>query len=292
MFMRGLDLRALEIFRTVALEGSISRAAVRLNRVQSNVSTRVRQLEEQLGKTLFLRGKRGLMLTPDGDLLLSYAERLLALSMEASEALMEGKPAGTFRIGTMESTAAARLPGILSRYHDLHPHVQIELETDTAGGLIRRLLTYDIEAAFIAEPVPFEQIGTHPVFEEQLVLVAPKSFPDLGRTAEISGRTVVAFEQGCAYRRYLEDWLRQEGIVPGSVLAVGSYLAMFACVSAGTGYAVVPQSVLDMVASEGKFRRYPLPGKMSRIRTLLAWRSDYRSTKLDVLRQLLPDIQP
>ncbi|MEX3007457.1 LysR family transcriptional regulator [Hoeflea sp. TYP-13] len=286
--MHGLNLRALEIFRTVAIEGSISRAAVKLNRVQSNISTRIKQLEHELGKPLFLRQNRGLTLTPDGELLLAYSERFLQLSIEASEALTTGKPSGSFRIGAMESTAAARLPEILSHYHELYPDVEIELTTDTAGALMDRLQNYEIEAAFIAEPVSSERVHTLVVFQEQLVLVAPKSFPSLQNVAEISGRTVVAFETGCAYRRYLERWLLESGIVPGNVMAVSSYLAILACVSAGTGYAVVPRSVLDMVQTKGQFQQQPLPGLFSDIKTLLVWRADYASSKLDALKKLLP----
>jgi DNA-binding transcriptional LysR family regulator len=283
--MQGLDLRALEIFRAVAVEGSVSKAAARLNRVQSNISTRLKQLEGQLGKSLFLRSNRGLTLTADGHLLLSYAERLLELSMEASEALRQGKPAGTFRIGTMESTAAARLPAILSRYHELYPDVRIELETGTAGALIEGLLNYELETIFVAEPVAFDAIVTQPVFTECLVLVAPKSFPRIEDTSAVSGKTV---EEGCAYRHYLGEWLREAGIVPGNIMSVGSYLAILACVSAGTGYAVVPQSVLDVVATRGQFHRYPLPAKLCKIRTMLCWRGNYTSGKLDALRELLP----
>ncbi len=286
--MHGLDLRSLEIFRTVAVEGSVTKAAMKLNRVQSNISTRIKQLEQHLKKNLFLRQNRGLTLTPDGHLLLSYADRLLQLSMEASEALNEGKPSGVFRIGTMESTAAARLPEILSRYHQLYPDVEIELEMDTAGGLMDRLLNYDVEIAFAAEPVSFETISTQPVFEEELVLVTPQSFPPLENTSEISGKTVVAFKTGCAYRRYLEEWLLESGIVPGGVIAMGSYVAILACVSAGTGFAAIPQSVLDTVSTKGQFRLYPLPNHVARIKTLLAWRSDYKSVKLDALKELLP----
>jgi DNA-binding transcriptional LysR family regulator len=188
----------------------------------------------------------------------------------------------------MESTAAARLPEILSRYHQLYPDVEIELETDTAGGLMDRLFNHDVEIAFAAEPVSFETISTQAVFEEELVLVAPQSFPPLENTSEISGKTVVAFEPGCAYRRYLDEWLLESGIVPGGVIAMGSYLAILACVSAGTGFAVVPQCVLDMVSLKGKFRLYPLPNKFARIKTLLVWRSDYQSVKLDALKELLP----
>ncbi|MFB3135938.1 MAG: LysR substrate-binding domain-containing protein, partial [Rhodospirillales bacterium] len=183
---------------------------------------------------------------------------------------------------------AARLPEILSRYHQLYPDVEIELETDTAGGLMDRLLNYDVEIAFAAEPVSFETISTQAVFEEELVLVAPQSFPPLENTSEISGKTVVAFGTGCAYRRYLEEWLLESGIVPGGIMVMGSYLAILASVSAGTGFAVVPQSVLDMVSPKGQFRLYPLPNDVARIKTLLAWRSDYQSAKLDALKDLLP----
>ena len=290
MQMQIMNLSSLEIFRTVAVEGSVTKAAVKLNRVQSNISTRIKQLEQHLKKNLFLRQNRSLTLTPDGHLLLSYADRLLQLSMEATEALNEGKPRGVFRIGAMESTAAARLPEILSRYHHLYPDVEIELETDTAGGLMDRLLNHDIEIAFAAEPVSFETITTQPVFEEELVLVAPRPFPPLENTNEISGKTVVAFKTGCAYRRYLEEWLLESGIVPGAVIAMGSYVAILACVSAGTGFAAIPRSVLDTVSSKGQFQLYPLPDKFSRIKTLLAWRSDYKSVKLDALKELLPKL--
>lgn len=286
--MHGLDLRALEIFRTVAIEGSVSKAAKKLNRVQSNISTRIKQLEQNLEKTLFLRQKRGVTLTPDGHLLLQYSERFLQLSQEASEALKVGKPSGIFRIGAMESTAAARLPEILARYQERYPDVQIELETGTAGALMNSLLNCDIEIAFIAEPVSFDNVDTQPVFEEQLILVAPQSFPPLGDMSEISGKTVVAFEAGCAYRRYLEQWLLDAGIAPRSIMTVNSYLAILACISAGTGYAVIPQSVLDMISTMAPFQRYALPGNLSRIKTLLAWRGDYGSAKLDALNELLP----
>ena len=116
----------------------------------------------------------------------------------------------------------------------------------------------------------------------------PQAFPPLENTREINGGTVVAFEPGCAYRRYLEAWLLDSEIVPGGVISVGSYLAMLACVSAGTSFAVVPRSVLETVSTKGRFRLYPLPDEVARIKTLLAWRSDYRSAKMDALKQLLP----
>lgn len=187
----------------------------------------------------------------------------------------------------MESTAASRLPKILSLYHARFPNVHIHLETGTAGGLSRRLLSNEIDVAFVAEPLTTGDVVAEPVFEEQLVLVTPPSFSSLRSRQQIHGATIVAFEEGCAYRWHLQEWLNDENIQPNNVLSVGSYLAMLACVSAGTGYAVVPKSVLDMVASEGEFRWHKLPKRFSRIKTLLVWRESFNSPKLNALRALL-----
>ncbi len=285
--MQNMNLQALEIFRTVAMEGSVSRAANRLGRVQSNISTRIKQLEETVGKSLFRRQNRGLTLTADGKLLLDYAERFHLLSVETSEALDAGQPNGRFAIGAMESTAAARLPDILSRYHAQYPNVEVVLKTDTAGGLLNRLQKYEIDIALLAEPVTDETLQTLPVFEEELVLVTPTSYPLLDDFSLLNGRSLIAFEVGCAYRRYLERWQLENGIAPGTILSVSSYLAILSCVSAGTGYAVVPRSVLDMISMGDSLRPYPLPAPYAAIKTLLVWRSDYRSAKLDTLIPLL-----
>ena len=111
-----MDLVALQIFKTVAEAGGITKAAARLHRVQSNITTRVKQLEARLGTRLFHRQKRRLVLSAEGRTLLDYAERLLRLSSEAEAALRNGAPRGVLRIGSLESTAATRLPPVLSRY--------------------------------------------------------------------------------------------------------------------------------------------------------------------------------
>ena len=288
--MNTMDLRALEIFRTVVSEGSVSKAALKLNRVQSNISTRIKQLETDVGKQLFLRQNRKLTLTSDGELLLSYADRLLDLSREAKDALNENAPKGMFRIGAMESTAAARLPEILSLYSSSYPDVEIELRTDTADGLMQRLYKNEIEIAFIAEPVVGKYIQTLPIFEEKLVLIAPKSYPEITSFEQLDGKTLVAFEQGCAYRNYLETWLKQSNVQPRNVLSVSSYLAILACVSAGTGFAVAPQSILNMIVSKAEFQRISLPNDLSKIKTMLAYSAGYSSAKLNSFKAFLPSI--
>ncbi len=289
--MKKLDIASLEVFQAVVRHGGVSKAAAQLNRVQSSVSTRIRQMEDQLGEPLFLRDNKRMTLTDAGRNLLPYAERMMTLAREAADAVKTKDLAGTFCIGAMESTAAARLPKVLSRFHDRHPGVSVRLATATAGALHNRLRNEEIDVAFIAEPVSHKGFQTRSVFAEELCLVAANSFGPIANPAGLNGQTIIAFEDGCAYRRHLNDWLLDEQVSPGTTLAVGSYLAMLSCVSAGTGFAVVPRSVLSIIDVHGTLKSRKLPGRCSRIKTLMVWRKNYASPKLDALQQALADAE-
>jgi DNA-binding transcriptional LysR family regulator len=272
--MRTIDLEALKIFRTVVDEGGVVRAAHKLNRVQSNVTTRIRQLEEHVGARLFRREGRSIRLSAEGHTLLAYANRLLRLADEAVSEMRTGRPKGAFRLGSLESTAGTRLPPILSRYHALYPDVVVELATGTAGALITRVMNFELEAAFVSEPFTAPGLETRPAFEEQLVLVTSKSTREVSGPADIGRSTLIAFAQGCSYRKRIEEWLGSANVMPDRVLEFASYQAMIACVAAGTGFAVVPKSVLQSLRSSRSLRQHPLPKRFSHNRTHLVWHGD------------------
>ena len=282
-----MDLTELQIFKAVADEGGITKAAARLHRVQSNISTRVKQLEARLGTALFYRRNRKLVLSPHGRLLLAYAERLLRLSSEAEAALRDGTPRGTLRIGTLESTAATRLPPVLSRYHAAYPDVRIELVTGTTGALISGVLHQELEAAFVAEPFSSENLESQPAFQERLVLIAPKGTPRIRTPRDIGRSTIIAFGAGCSYRRCLEDWLARGRVVPAHVMEFTSYHAIVACVAAGAGVALVPRSVIRAVPGGSEVAVHPMPADTSNRKTMLVWRVGERSTPLEALRRQL-----
>jgi DNA-binding transcriptional LysR family regulator len=287
---RIMDLAALAIFRAVVRENGVTRAAAKLNRVQSNVTTRIKQLEEQLGTPLFTRDGRRLVLTPAGETLLPYAERLLALADEARHALKAGRPSGRLRLGTMESAAASRLPGLLAHYHQAWPEVTLELETGTTGALIERLREYEVDAALIATPLdgpPDPEVFEHvPVYREELVMLTPRGHRPIRQPGDVALSTLVAFERGCAYRSYVERWYLEHGIRPTRVMELGSYHAIVACVAAGAGVAVAPRSVLELQCSADEVAIHSL-GKLGQIDTLLAWRRGHDSPALGALRDAL-----
>ena len=282
-----MDLVALQIFKTVAETGGITRAAARLHRVQSNVTTRVQQLEERLGTRLFHRHKRRLVLSAEGKLLLEYADRLLQLSAEAHAALRDGAPQGLLRLGSLESTAAVRLPPLLSRFHLAYPKVRLELVTGTTGALVARVLAGEIEAAFVAEPFSADGLETRHAFDERLVLVTPKSFRRVRSAKDIGHASVLAFATGCSYRRRLEAWLGRAKLAPDRVMEYGSYHAIVACAAAGAGVAVVPRSVLDSVRPKLDVAIHRLPPEIAQAKTMLVWRRGHRSATLDALRAQL-----
>ena len=285
--MRNIDLDSLHIFKTVVDFGGITKAAVQLNRVQSNITTRVKNLEERLGVQLFQRQGGKLVPSAEGRVLLAYAERLLRLSSEAEAALRSGAPRGTLRIGTMESTAAARLPPLLSRYHERYPDVQIELVTGTSSALVGRVHRFEVEAAFVSEPFHAAELETQEAFAEELVLIAPKNAAQVKSAKQLQHRTVIAFSTGCSYRRILEDCLAMSEVVPERVLELASYHAIAACVAAGSGIAIMPRSVLQVVHAESQVQVLPLPPKVARTRTHLVWPTGHRSVALDALREEL-----
>jgi DNA-binding transcriptional LysR family regulator len=285
--MRSIDLDSLEIFRTVVQEGGVIRAANKLNRVQSNVTTRIKQLEQRLGRALFRKQGRGLVLSPEGELLLSYAQRLFRLADEAESEVKSGRAMGVLRIGSLESTAGSRLAPILSRFHRLHPGVVVELVTGTTGALLQRVANFEIEAAFVSEPFTPGALESRKVFEEELVLVTGKDVPPVRRAADLSGRTLIAFASGCSYRKRVEDWLGASALMPARTLEFASYQAMIACVAAGTGFAIVPHSLLVALKAAQDVRQHALPARVRKNHTHLVWHGA-PSTSLLRLQELLP----
>ena len=104
----------LRIFQCVAQEGNLTKAASKLGYVQSNVTARIRHLEAEVGTKLFIRHNRGMTLSPAGEMLMSYADKIIGLLNDASNALQAtSAPSGPLRIGSTQTAAAVRLPELL-----------------------------------------------------------------------------------------------------------------------------------------------------------------------------------
>lgn len=281
-----MELSDLRIFKTVVEEGGVIRAARKLHRAQSSVTSRIKQLEESIGVQLFHRDRQRLVLSPKGEALLEYANKLLRLADEARMTIAGQTPSGTLRLGALESTAASRLPDILARFHRAYPDVRVELQTGTNDALTTAVRERRLDAAFVVETPADPVLASMPLFAERLVLISAADHPAVRGPRDVRGESIIAFPNGCAYRRVLDSWLGRRNRMTVRVLELGSYHAIVACVSSGTGIALVPESVLDVVRSEC-IARHPLPAVLGQIMTPLIWRAGEASPSVTALREML-----
>src|SRR3977135_939288 len=224
-----MELADLRIFRSVVQEGGVTRAAEKLNRVQSNVTTRVQQLEADLGVQLFIREGKKLHLSPEGKLLLDYADRLLDLAQEAREAVHDAKPRGLLRLGSMESTASVRLPVPMNEYLSRYPEVSLELRIGTPRELAAAVREGELDAALVAEPIPDAPFEKIPLYDEELVIIAAANHPPVKSPRDVNGLPVLAFEAGCPYRQRMEDWFAGSGEMSGRGIQDTSFQDSLRC---------------------------------------------------------------
>ncbi|WP_147197653.1 LysR family transcriptional regulator [Pantoea sp. CCBC3-3-1] len=282
-----MDLTQLEVFRAIAEEGSVTAAASKLHRVPSNISTRLRQLEEELGTQLFSREKLRLHITDAGRTLLDYAHRILALTEEARLQVSSQHPTGVFTLGAIESTAAVRLPPLIARYHQTWPDVELDLSTGPSGEMIDGLLAGEYSAVFIDGPPKHPQLEGMPVFAEEMVVISSLNHPPVTSATTISGATIYAFRANCSYRRLFENWFARENAAPGKIFEMESYHGILACVSAGAGLAMVPRSMLENMPGKDSVSAWPLAGQMGLINIWLVWRKGSRSANLRAMTDML-----
>ena len=254
-----MDLTLLHYFHTVAREGSFMAAAEKLGYAQSNLSMRIKQLEEIAGTELLIRGRNGVTLTERGQVLYSYADKLLALSEEA-ESAVKGEWYSTSRItiAAMESAAVTFLPGLLAKFHRKYPDTSVKVITGTSDAGVRAVLANNADITVAVGENSREDLSFIPLRKEELVLVTDRSDQenDLKR---LLARPLLVFPSGCAYRRVLERMLIDYGIAAVHTMEFTSLGAILASVSAGLGVSLFPASAINSFAAGNSLRMIPLP---------------------------------
>lgn len=280
-----MDIKDLTVFYEVAKESNISHAAKNLNYVQSGVTMRMKQLENELGVPLFYRNGKGVTLTSNGEILLTYAKQIIHLMDQSIKAVQSNgtDPKGTLKIGCTESTTAVRLPSILTAYYEKYPEVELTLETNTTEQLIKLVLERKLDGAFIAGSTQHTELHTNVFREEELVLISKKP---LSSIKDIGDMNLLAFSQGCYYRNLLEDLLQEEDISPKRVLEFGTIEAILACVKSNMGVAIMMKSILK--GHEHNLSFNPLPNKFKKVPTSFITRNDiFRSAALQKFMEMV-----
>jgi len=281
-----MEISELKIFLAVAKQGSLSKAAEEIHCVQSNVTARIKQLEERLGVTLFYRKSRGITLTSSGHQLLDYAERIIRLVTEAEDSVTNhNEPKGRLLIGTMETTAAVRLPPLLATYHRSYPQVELHLVTGTSDESLKRLLDYQVDGVLVSGKVTHATLKAEKAYVEELVLVAP---PSVNSLEQINNLKILVFRLGCTYRAQLEGWLKQTGRRPYQIIEFGSVEGILGCIAAGMGISFLPRSVVERPHFQSNYSLHSLPESFSNMTTwFVRRRKEKPNQALSAFRDLL-----
>jgi DNA-binding transcriptional LysR family regulator len=270
-----MDTAELRVFEAVARTGGMNRAAAELHTVQSNVTARIRGLEDELGCALFERHSRGVALTAAGHRLLPYARRLAWLLADAARAARDdGTPQGPLTIGSLETTAALHLSPVFASYAASCPEVDIAIRPGTTAELIEAVMERRVEGAFVCGPVAHQSLIEQVMFEEELVVLAAPSIRSIEAATQGGIARIVVLRAGCSYRQRLEALLARRGIAVPRLMEFGTLEAIFGCVAAGLGITLLPRALVGSVWRSERVSLHRLPREEAMVTTVFIHRRE------------------
>lgn len=266
----------LRVFESVARLGSLTKAAAELHTVQSNVTARIRLLEEELGVEVFRRHSRGVALTAAGEKLLPFAVQIQQILNEAGRSVLDGDaPRGPLRIGSLETVTALRLPQVLARYLRRYPEVSLTVVTGTTCSLLEEVCAWRLDAAFVAGPVKHPDVSETLAWMEELVLVTHPGVASLDEALRSDRElTTIVFRKGCSYREHLERLIEERGLRATRELEFGTVDGIIGCAAAGLGVSLMPRRVAEHARKSVEIGIHALPRDRALAPTVVVQRRD------------------
>ncbi|RBQ26278.1 LysR family transcriptional regulator [Arcobacter sp. CECT 9188] len=262
-----MDSNLLKVFVEVANEKSISKAAINLGFAQSNVTSRIKQLEKSIGICLFHRVPRGVLLTNEGEKLYSHALEIVKKIELINYEMKNIKQQEHLIIGSTESNASTRLISFLLQLNKDFPNMSLELITNTTKETIKNILEYKVDIAFISGEPKNDEIIILNKIDENIVLVQPKD--------KICPNTFLSFKNGCSYnefaKNYIKDFLNEDF----KHLEFGNYETILGCIKAGMGKSILPFSIVEKLNYTKDLKVTKIPKNIVDIPTFMVCRKNY-----------------
>jgi DNA-binding transcriptional LysR family regulator len=278
--------RRLQVFHAVAKQLSFTKAAEVLFMTQPAVTFQIKQLEEHFNTRLFDRGHGRISLTPAGELVLAYAERILNLSSEMDVRLAEmtGEVGGSLLVGASTTIAEFMLPRILGEFKSAHPNVRPRLIVGNSEAIEIRVAEHTIDIGFIESPSHQPNLETETCCDDELQVICSPKFP-LAKFKELSPSQLVDYpyisrEPGSGTREFTDDYLRKAGIGGDQmkmVMELGSPLAVNGVVETGLGFAIASSSSVRKAQRLGDLVSIPLKPRLTRALSMVYPKEKFRS---------------
>jgi DNA-binding transcriptional LysR family regulator len=270
-----MNTHDLKIFEAVAATGSFTKAAEAMFTVQSNVTARIKNLEEEFGTALFKRTSRKVTLTSAGETLMHYSKQIGHLEQEAKKSIENSNQvSGHLKIGCIETTMAFKVPDILSHFIKAYPDVDLDFKSQMRSELISDVINYKLDAAFISAPIDAPELEQLHIKDEQLVIVASAKAPELKIILAFQPVKIVVFGQGCVFRARLESWLNSKGIIQYKSTVLNSIDGVVNFVEAGLGISILPAELVSEYYKGRKLTSFPLNKELGSMSTVLIFRKN------------------
>ena len=262
-----MDSNLLKVFVAVANNKSISLGAQELGFAQSNVTSRIKQLEKSLGLSLFHRVPKGVILTQEGEKLFKHAVEIVKKVEDAILDMQNIQEQKKLIVGSTDCNAAVRISSFLMKLHKDYPNTQLELLTGTTKVVTQMILDYKVDIAFISGEPKCEELLVLKKYEEEIAILEPK----IGKCQNV----VLSFKEGCAYDEFLKDYYKKNNIEIEKSLAFGSLETILACVKSGMGKTLLPTNLVEKLGFKDELKITKLDKKIAYIPTCLVCRRDY-----------------
>lgn len=288
-----MELRQLKYFVVVAQELHFGRAARRLHLSQPALSKQIRALENNLDVLLLERTKHWVKLTPAGQKLLETAQRILRETEQGIKLVQQiGRgEIGQLKIGFTTPALYSVLPGILRRYCDRFPEVELILTGAGTEEQVEALCTHQIDLGFVSPPVREKSLALQTVFEGTYLVALPTSHPLANQEqillVSLRDEPIIFYPRfkGPAFYTQFLELCQQAGFTPNIVQEVEMTHTRLGMVAADLGIAFIASSLQNLTTKGVVYRK--LVEDFPKLEIALAWRKEDRSSLLLEFIQLL-----
>lgn len=295
--------RRLQVFHAVAKHLSFTRAADALFMTQPAVTFQIKQLEEQYNTRLFERRHGSISLTPAGELVLSYAERILSLSDELDTRLAEmtGEMRGPLLVGASTTIAEFMLPRVLGEFNALYPQVRARLIVANSESIESRVAERTLDVGLIEAPAKLSGLTSQICCEDELRVICAPDYPLAGldkvTPAALADYEFISREPGSGTREITDAYFRKHKVQPEALktqMELGSPEALKGVVSTGLGFAIVSRAVVGKETQLGELVAVPLDPPLKRDLYLVSpqdrFQSKLTTTFIDFTRRKLKEL--
>ncbi len=286
--------RRLQVFHTVAGVLSFTRAAEILNMTQPAVTFQVRQLEEDFNTRLFDRAHNRISLTPAGELVYQYSDRILDVYREMNEAVkaMTGDQAGLITIGASTTIAEYMLPGLLGDFQRNFPDVAVRLRVENTDAIVSMVENAVIDLGVVEGSVNNQMLLVEDCQPDELVVIAVKGHALDGLTS-VAPSTLTEYpfilrEEGSGTRSVIARYLREQGMDEAQFncpFELGSTEAIKGSVEAGMGISIVSSATIAKECQLDTLVAIPLDPPLLREFSFVRQRQKFRTHLTDELFQ-------